>query len=943
MIDAVSLMKKSTTTDNHILESDHRLGMQLLQIELALQGVVALVLAATLWSHLPVHQLVTFVGMLAVLAMYRVVVHAGQRPAEYEPDTAAAGSEMLGRLANGALWGAAIVILTQMGKAAPLPVDISLVALVVILAAAFIGSALRPWPFLIFTLPAIGLPLAWSLLLFDAELMITWALMLMMVVAVAVVINKHRIQLSRIRSVTRQNASLMQNLATARDHALRNQHKEREANRALQQQMEERKRTQEKIHASERELSEILEDLQDTYFRVDRDGKVLRVSPSVRFLVGMSPDAVIGKPMAEMLPSSADFNHLNYDLERNVGHLRDYELCMRHQDGREVWASVNCHYFYEESEIGGFEGTIRDVTEKRQAEELQFQQKERLRVTLESIGDGVITTDLEGMVDYLNPRAELMTGWLTHHAQGNPLPVVMRLVDEDDGEPVQLPVAEWVERGEQVSLAEPAMLVHRDEQRQSAIELTGAPIRDSLGATVGSVLVFRDVTKLRSLVKQLAYQATHDALTGLPNRVEFEKRVEQALRTAQSGKKEHAVCFIDLDQFKVVNDTCGHQAGDLLLQQLARLMTDMLRVSDTLARLGGDEFGVLLPGCPMEMAQEIAEKLRAAVEEYRLVWEGDAYRVGLSIGLVPVTTITTGLTELLQSADAACYVAKERGRNCVHVFQPDDAGVAEHLDKMQWMQRIQHALDEDMFELHYQPVAAMSGPDAGRKLHGEILLRMIDSEAEGEARLITPMAFLPTAERFHLMPQIDRWVVSHALAAINSNERAGIPLGVCAINLSGQSLSDLELLDFILNQIRQHNVSGHKICFEITESAVIANLDNARQFINRLKELGCSFALDDFGSGLSSFDYLKNLPVDFVKLDGALIRDVATSKVSQAMVHAINYVAHVMGMESIAEYVENDEILEQLYRISIDYAQGYAIGKPAPFQPENLRLLRPDG
>jgi diguanylate cyclase (GGDEF)-like protein len=482
------------------------------------------------------------------------------------------------------------------------------------------------------------------------------------------------------------------------------------------------------------------------------------------------------------------------------------------------------------------------------------------------------------------------------------------------------------------------MLVHKENNSQVSIELTASLIHDLMGMVVGAVLVFRDVTKIRSLTKQLVHQATHDALTSLPNRVEFENRVEQSLRTAQSGMKKHAIFYIDLDQFKAVNDTAGHHAGDRLLQQLANLMQDLLRRSDTLARLGGDEFGVLLPGCPLSIAEEIAEKMRAKVEEFRFVWEGDVFRVGLSIGVVPMLEQTSGLTELMQAADSACYVAKERGRNYVHVFKPQDTEVAKHRDKMQWMQRIQHALDNDLFELHFQPIIETSGKIPGTGLHGEILVRMLAEEDEGPA-LIMPSAFIPTAERFHLMPQIDKWVIRNSLLSISKNETAGVLLDLCSINLSGQSMSDMEMVDFIIEQINQTGVSPEKLCFEITESAVISNLEYARQFILKLKDIGCSFALDDFGSGLSSFDYLKNLPVDYVKLDGSLIRDVATNKVSQAMVHAINYVSHVMNMKSIAEYVEDDEILHQLRRISIDYVQGYGIGMPGLFESSRLKAL----
>ena len=367
-----------------------------------------------------------------------------------------------------------------------------------------------------------------------------------------------------------------------------------------------------------------------------------------------------------------------------------------------------------------------------------------------------------------------------------------------------------------------------------------------------------------------------------------------------------------------------------LLVQVTRLLNGCLRESDVLARLGGDEFGVLLLGCPLDKAEEIAEKLRKKVEDYRFRRDNMEFRIGASIGVVPILDNQTPLTELMKAVDSACYVAKEQGRNRVHVSRPDDLEIAQHHGQMQWMQRIQRAVEEDEFVLYAQPIVPVER-ESEHSQHVELLLRMVENRGDDNERIIPPNAFLPAAERYHLMPMIDRWVLSKALHKLADTDDTVSKILNCSINLSGQSLTDMKLYDYILKLLKETGVDPRRICFEITESTVIANMEIAREFVKGLRKIGCRFALDDFGSGLSTFDYLKQLDVDYVKLDGSLVRDVATSRVSQAMVHAVNYVAHVMGMKSIAEYVESDAIMQALKKLSVDYAQGYAIGKPAKF------------
>ncbi len=453
----------------------------------------------------------------------------------------------------------------------------------------------------------------------------------------------------------------------------------------------------------------------------------------------------------------------------------------------------------------------------------------------------------------------------------------------------------------------------------------GEPVCDSTGKMVQSRGTLQDVTEIKLAEEALSYQATHDVLTGLINRSEFERRIERVLHTARASQGEHALCYLDLDQFKVVNDTCGHMAGDELLRQIGLALSETVRKRDTLARLGGDEFGVLMEHCTLEQAKRVAENLRRAVADFRFVWEGQMFRVGMSAGLVAIAEASESTTALLSAADSACYVAKDEGRNRVHVYRLDDSDLAQRHGEMQWVTRINQALEEDRFELWSQPIAPVArGTDEGE--HFEVLLRLIDEDGG----TVPPGAFLPAAERYGLSTELDRWVIDKALGWLHGNPKRLEGLHLCCINLSGPSLAEEEFLEFMMEQLAQSRVPAEKLCFEVTETAAIANLSRAITFMGALKEQGCKFALDDFGSGLSSFAYLKTLPVDYLKIDGAFVKDIVDDAVDLAMVRSINDVGTVMGKATIAEFVENDEILKILSDIGIDYAQGYGIGRPAP-------------
>ena len=831
----------------------------------------------------------------------------------------------------GLCWGLLLPLLQYLQlDTAALRSDLPLLIMVSGLAL-FTGSALNTRLLLTFIVAALLPPLALLAVHDRLEQLTYWALLTVSLMVLSRASSGLDQLIERFLQISRGNTDLVKNLAKTRDEALAAQRTAEQARLTIQAEIAEREKAESRIKASERELNRILDDMLDTYFQVGPDGTLTRISPSVEFMLGYAPEDACGKPWQDLFAEQCDHAGFQNAIQSSFGALHSYEVRLRHCEGHDVWVTLNAHHRENaQGQQEGFEGIARDTTQARVDKESLYQEKELWRVTLQSIGDGVITTDLNGQVNYLNPIAEKMTGWSNAEARRQPLPTVMQLLDEAGEEPVPVPMQDWLDDGREAALAEPALLIHKDTRAEAAIELSGSPIRDSQEKIIGSVMVFHDVTRLRALARQLSFQATHDTLTGLINRVEFDARVEQAIHSANQSEKEHALFYIDLDQFKIVNDTCGHPAGDELLKQITRLLRGSLRESDVLARLGGDEFGVLLLGCPLDKAEEIAEKLRTQVENYRFRYDNTEFRVGTSIGVVPIGDGHTAITDVMKSADSACYVAKEQGRNRVHVSRPDDQEVARQHGQMQWMQRIQRAVEEDELALYIQPIVPVEGRLEQRQ-HAELLLRMVENKGTGEERIIPPTAFLPAAERYHLMPMIDRWVLHKALHKLATNDGDVALLATCAINLSGQSLNDLKLYDYILELLKETGVNPKRLCFEITESAVIANMDMARQFVDGLRKIGCRFALDDFGSGLSTFDYLKQLNVDYVKLDGTLVRDVATSRVSQAMVHAVNYVAHVMGMKSIAEFVESDDIMQALRKLSVDYAQGYAIGKPKPF------------
>ena len=638
----------------------------------------------------------------------------------------------------------------------------------------------------------------------------------------------------------------------------------------------------------------------------------------------------------ESLIHPNDFKRSEADINAHLrGETPLYENIqrMRHKDGSYHWHLERGIALRDKNgKAYRMVGTNTDITEQKLTEEALYEAKERALVTLHSIGDAVITTDEAGLITYLNPIAEELIGINSDEARQQPLNKLCQLIDEDHDRHAPDPARMALEQGDVYELRCATQLVNKDGNNRS-ITASAAPIRDRKGSAIGAVIVLRDVSESREMARKLSWQASHDVLTGLHNRQELEERLDQLLEEAHRDAAQHVMLYLDLDQFKVVNDTSGHLAGDELLRQLGFLLKQALRETDLLARLGGDEFGVLLKHCPIKKATEIAEKLRNLIKEFRFVWQDKTFEIGVSIGIAPIDQHTENSAAVMSAADVACYAAKDLGRNRYHIYAPEDEELTRRHGEMNWVSRIRSAIDENRLILYRQAINTAHS-ELQQEIHTEILVRMVDEEG----KLIAPGQFIPAAERYNLMPQIDRKVIELTLAHMAKDPKA--PQSV-AINLSGTTIGDDQFLSFIHDRLDMFNIEASRICFEITETAAITKLSSAIHFMRELKKLGCRFALDDFGSGLSSFSYLKNLPVDYLKIDGAFVRDIISDPYDRAMVEAISRVGRVMGLKTIAEFVENDEILEQLRVIGIDYVQGYGIEKPRPlFQPTYLESVK---
>jgi len=642
-------------------------------------------------------------------------------------------------------------------------------------------------------------------------------------------------------------------------------------------------------------------------------------------LFGVARGTLQGKPMTDLVRPAYRAvvrRQVRAQLDEDNQPPQPIEVQFISADERGLWAELH-------SRVVNFDGTralltvARDISHRKSMEASLGRGKLQARITLESIGEGVITTDTAGIIDYVNEAAEQISGSSRSSAIGKRLTDLMALVDEHDRESLGDPVEKCLAEQKRVSLGRGALLLSKQGQRECFVELTASPIRGPEGIMAGCVIIFHDVTEIRGFTRQMSYQASHDALTGLVNRAHFERLLEDALQSARGADVGHVVCYLDLDRFKTVNDSSGHLAGDNLLREIATLLKEKVRDSDTVARLGGDEFALLLVGCPLDKGRQIADDVCQAVADYRFVWHDQIFDVGVSIGLVEIGHESGSPETVLGAADSACYVAKQQGRGRVRVYSARDEVVARQRGEIQWLQRLQLALKENQFELFVQPIISVAGRvNKGPAL--EVLLRMRDESG----KLALPAQFLDSAARYQLMSHIDRWVVQATFAAMGSGALRLPDERSCAINLSGQTLGDEGFLEFIVEALDRTGISPSQLCFEIPESTVVANLEHANRFINVLHGIGCQFALDNFGSGIGSFSNLKHLAIDYLKIDGAYIRDLETDTVNHAMVTAMIKLARTLNFQVVAEQVEDQASFETVRRMGVDFVQGYVVERP---------------
>ncbi len=663
----------------------------------------------------------------------------------------------------------------------------------------------------------------------------------------------------------------------------------------------------------------------DGLWDLDVESNEVYFSPRWKAMLGYGEDELRDSPDWRNLVHPDDLARVQAALRDHVaGKTPIFESVhrMRHRSGEWRWvlsraqARVDAH-----GRLLRLVGVELDITERKIYEEALFREKESAQITLQSIGDGVITTDANSVIDYINPVAAELTGWRLEDAMGRPVEEIFRAFHEETCEPLENPLSVSIRRVRLIKSVRPMLLIRRDGN-ELYVEATAAPIRDGQGHVGGGVLVFHDVSESRELNRRLSYHASHDLLTGLVNRRELESRIERALKSAKAREASFALCYLDIDQFKIINDTCGHSAGDALLGQVGALLKSKVRWRDTLSRLGGDEFGILLESCSLDEAMRIAEQLREAVRNFRFTWEDRVFRLGASVGVVPISADNEDVASILSAADSACAAAKEAGRNRVHSFAENDVELMRRRREMQWAARINAALEEGRFELYRMQIQPLQRVEPGA--HYELLLRLRDENG----RIVSPESFIAAADRYAITPAIDRWVIENAFRWLVSEADEREKLMLCSINLSGQSLGDDKFLPFVIDQFHRSGLDASKICFEITETAAVASFSQANRFIQALKELGCKFALDDFGRGLSSFGYLKHFPVDFLKIDGSFVREILRDPIDREMVRSINEIGHLTGKQTVAEFAENAEIIQMLTSLGVDYAQGYGVAQP---------------
>lgn len=663
----------------------------------------------------------------------------------------------------------------------------------------------------------------------------------------------------------------------------------------------------------------ILEHINEALITLDAGMNILDLNRAAHDMFGYQDEEIIGQPFLKLVALG--------DMDCDVAEMtnRPEFLCDAiHKSGNTFPGEFVLSPIHDEDLVHHIV-IVRDLSTRKAIENALHREKELAQITLHSIAEAVLTTDANGVINSANSASADLLGSTEEDLVGRPLTDKLVLDNLDQRRELRKALKDALEYGVSTELNDSASLAGKSGEEVAIAGLI-SPLRDSDGKNIGSVIVLQNVTNERRMQELLSHQATHDELTGLANRREFERRLQEQLRIIKTNHIAGAALLLDLDRFKIVNDTCGHAAGDLLLRQLTQLMSVQIRSSDTLARIGGDEFAVLLPSCDDKSAGRVAESLRQTVAEYRFRWENRNFALGVSIGIVNLDMEWSSVAEVISAADSACLMAKEAGRDRVITYRKAGEEEQKRRGEIEWAARIRESLELNRFRLYCQPIVPIS-PDNDR-WSVEVLVRMVDAEGN----MVPPMAFIPAAERYDEMTYIDRWVVENTIKQWDADPETFNAMDKCNINLSGQSLANEAFLDFVIELIENHKVPWEKVCFEITETAVVANLEIARAFIEELSGRGCRFALDDFGSGLSSFAYLKHLPVHFLKIDGVFVKDILNDKIDAAMVESIAQIGHAMDLETIAEFVENDEVIAALNKSNVDYAQGFGVCRPFPLE-----------
>lgn len=664
---------------------------------------------------------------------------------------------------------------------------------------------------------------------------------------------------------------------------------------------------------------------------LDNEDRVVDANPGFLRLFQYALEEVKGQHLNQLIVPESLWEEASENSRHAIlgtrGDRFEREATRRRKDGSTVEVAVLATPIRLAKEQLGIYAIYLDITARRQAERALAREKEVAEVTLQAIGDGVIRTDADGRIEYLNPVAEMHTGWPLADAYGRFLTDVFDIVNEHTREPTPNPVTRCLREGRIVGLANHSVLRRRDGQ-ELGVEDSAAPVLDRQGHVIGAVLVFRDVTERRRLQAEIAYRARHDSLTGLFNRNVLEQEIDKLVKDRRRRDRSHSLLYLDLDHFKLANDTHGHQAGDALLKQVASRLQKRLRKTDLFARMGGDEFGVLLRDCDVPSALALAESLITALKDKRFLWRDQAFRLGGSIGVVALDQHMRLRTQVLSAADEACYMAKEAGGNRIYLYQPTNSEIRRREADMLWVERLERAIEEDRLELYCQHIYRLEElPGVARR--SELLVRLRDETD----RLISPVAFVPAAERYGMIGQLDRWVCWKAFQCLKdwSRTRKNQELELLHVNLSGLTLSDPQFLSFLREKLEDQEWDGTRICFEITETVAINNLKQTDTFIKTVHDFGCRVALDDFGTGVSSFGYLRDLPVDYLKIDGSFVRNIATDSMHFAIVEAMHRIAQVARIPCIAEGVEKERSVSKLQEIGIPFGQGFALHCPEPW------------